>query len=108
MCRRVVNAAFCLTDNPFQGVYDAASSRRQKMNWQNRIVADAKILAGKPLIKGTRISADLVIDLLARGYSTEQVIGQYEQLTADDIRACLAYASEVLRAEKVYAIPASA
>jgi len=57
-----------------------------------RIVADPKVLAGKPVIRGTRISVDLVIDLLARGYSKEQVIEQYDHLTMDDVHACLAYA----------------
>ena len=75
------------------------------MNWRDRIVADPKVLVGKPVIKGTRISVELVMDLLARGYSTQDILGQYEHLTAEDVRACLGYAGEVLRGEKVYAIP---
>lgn len=75
------------------------------MNWRDRIVADPKVLVGKPVIKGTRISVELVMELLARGYSTEDVLRQYEHLVAEDIQACLGYASEVLRGEKVYAIP---
>jgi uncharacterized protein (DUF433 family) len=67
-----------------------------------RIVADPKVLTGKPVIRGTRISVDLVIDLLARGYSKEQVIEQYDHLTIDDVHACLAYAREVLKSERVY------
>jgi len=70
-----------------------------------RIVADPKVLAGKPVVRGTRVSVDLVIDLLARGYSKEQVIEQYDDLTIDDVHACLAYAREVLQSERVY--PAS-
>jgi uncharacterized protein (DUF433 family) len=76
------------------------------MNWRERIVVDAKILVGKPVIRGTRISVELVIDLLARGYTPEQVMGQYDHLTLQDIQACLAYASEILRSERVYALPA--
>ena len=75
------------------------------MNWRDRIVADPKVLVGKPVIKGTRISVELVMDLLARGYSTEDVLRQYEHLVGEDVQACQGYASEVLRGEKVYAIP---
>lgn len=75
------------------------------MDWRERIAVDPNILVGKPVIKGTRISVELVIDLLARGYSKEQILEQYDHLTADDIQACLAYASETLRSERVYALP---
>ena len=75
------------------------------MSWSERIVVDPGVLVGKPIIKGTRISVELVIDLLARGYSEADVLDQYRHLTPEDIRACLAYASEVLRSEKVYALP---
>ena len=73
------------------------------MDWPQRIVVDPDVLLGKPVVKGTRISVELVIDLLARGYTNEQIIEQYDHLTAEDIQACLAYASDVLRSEKVYA-----
>lgn len=75
------------------------------MDWKTRIILDPKVLVGKPVIKGTRISVELVIDLLGRGYTTQQVIEQYPHITAEDVQACLAYASQVLRSEKVYALP---
>ena len=56
------------------------------------------------MVKGTRISVELVIDLLAAGYTREQIIQQYDHLTLDDIQACLAYAREVIRSEKVYSL----
>jgi uncharacterized protein (DUF433 family) len=59
------------------------------VNWQERIVVDPSVLVGKPLIQGTRISVELVIDLLARGYSKEQILEQYDHLTPEDIQACL-------------------
>ena len=74
-------------------------------NWRERIVVDPQILVGKPVIKGTRIAVELVIDLLARGYTQDQIIGQYDHVTIADIHACLAYASETLRSERVYALP---
>lgn len=75
------------------------------MDWREHIVVDPKVLVGKPVIRGTRIAVELVIDLMARGYSKEQILDQYDHITAEDIQACLAYASETLRSERVYAIP---
>ncbi len=75
------------------------------MEWQERIAIDPKILVGKPVIKGTRISVEFVIDLLARGWTTEQILREYDHLTPEDIQACLAYASEVLKSEQVYMTP---
>ena len=66
------------------------------------IVVDSKILTGKPVVRGTRIAVELVVELLAEGWSHAQILVSYPHLTEDDIRACLAYASELLREEKVY------
>ena len=75
------------------------------MSWQDRIVLDPAILIGKPTIKGTRIAVEFVVDLLARGWTTEDILREYDHLTADDIQACLAYASDVLQSERVYPTP---
>ena len=75
------------------------------MNWRERIVIDPAILVGKPIVKGTRIAVEFVIDLLGRGYTQAQVLQQYDHLSSDDIHACLGYAAEILRSEKVYALP---
>ena len=72
------------------------------MNWKDRIVMDPKILVGKPVIKGTRLAVEFIIDLLAAGWSGEELLRNYPGLTEEDIKACLAYASAVLHAEKVY------
>lgn len=71
------------------------------MNWRERIVVDPSILVGKPVIKGTRISVEFVVDLLGRGWTTEQILEQYDQLSAADVQACLAYAGDLLKAERV-------
>jgi uncharacterized protein (DUF433 family) len=65
------------------------------MDWRDRITVDPKILVGKPVVKGTRISVELIVDLLAVGWTHEQVLDSYPTLKADDIRACLSYASEI-------------
>ena len=68
----------------------------------DRIVVDPKILTGKPVVRGTRISVELVVELLAAGWSHEQILASYPHLAEEDIRACLAYAGELLQEEKVY------
>ena len=72
------------------------------MGWPERIVVDPRVLVGKPVIKGTRIAVEFVVGLLANGWTQEQILDSYPNLTAEDVRACLAYASELLHAEKVY------
>lgn len=77
------------------------------MTWQDRITIDPNVLVGKPIIKGTRISVEFVIDLLGRGWSIDQVLAEYDHLKPEDIQACLAYASDVIKSEKVYLSPNS-
>jgi uncharacterized protein (DUF433 family) len=77
------------------------------MNWQDRITIDPNVLVGKPIIKGTRISVEFIIDLLGRGWTTPQVLSEYDHLKPEDIQACLAYASDVLKSERVYLLPTS-
>jgi uncharacterized protein (DUF433 family) len=72
------------------------------MNWQDRITLDPQILVGKPIIRGTRISVEFVVDLLGRGWTTEQILHEYDHLKPEDIQACLAYASDVLKSERVH------
>jgi uncharacterized protein (DUF433 family) len=74
------------------------------MDWRDRIAVDPRILVGKPVVKGTRIAVEMVVDLLAAGWTHQQILDSYPTLTEEDLRACLAYASEVLHSEKVYPI----
>lgn len=74
------------------------------MDWRQRIAADPNVLVGKPVVKGTRISVELVLDLLAAGYAPAQILQQYDHLSLDDIQACLAYAREVIQSERMFAI----
>ena len=67
-----------------------------------RIVLDPAILAGKPVICGTRLAVDFVIGLMADGWSEPDILRNYSGLSHDDLAACLAYARDVLRSEKVY------
>ncbi len=72
------------------------------MNWRDRIAIDPAVLTGKPVVKGTRLAVEFVVDLLAQGWTHEQIERSYPGLTREDVQACLAYASELLHAERVY------
>jgi uncharacterized protein (DUF433 family) len=71
-------------------------------NWKERIIIDPKVLVGKPVIKGTRMAVEFVIELLSNGWHEEEILKNYPQLTMEDITAALKYAAEVLKEEKVY------
>ena len=61
-----------------------------------RITADPEILGGKPVVRGTRLSVELVLDRLAAEPDVADLLRNYPRLTLDDVRACLAYARDVL------------
>jgi len=69
--------------------------------WQDRIAFDSTVLAGKPVIKGTRIAVEFIIDLLSQGWSNADIAKNYPNVSDDDVRACLAYARDTLSAERV-------
>jgi uncharacterized protein (DUF433 family) len=75
------------------------------MDWKAHIIINQEILVGKPVIKGTRLSVEFIIDLLAQGWSVENILQNYPGLSREDIQACLSYASETLKIEKVYTFP---
>ena len=77
------------------------------MNWQQHIVLDPKILVGKPVVRGTRLAVELIVELLAQGWSEADVLTNYPGLTHEDVIACLQYASSVLKAERIYPFEAS-
>ncbi len=72
------------------------------MDWGDRITLDPRILVGKPIVTGTRIAVEMVVDLLAAGWTHQQILDSYPTLAEGDLRACLAYAGELLHGEKVY------
>jgi uncharacterized protein (DUF433 family) len=72
----------------------------------DRITINPDVLAGKPIIIGTRISVEFVVGMLAQGWTVEDVLKEYDHITREDIQACLAYAHQLLTDEKLYPIPA--
>ncbi|MGC9972533.1 MAG: DUF433 domain-containing protein [Bryobacteraceae bacterium] len=69
---------------------------------QSLITSDPKIMMGKPVVAGTRITVELVLEKLAAGESIEQILSEHPRLTAEGIRAAIAFAAEALRADVVY------
>ncbi|MBE7558970.1 DUF433 domain-containing protein [bacterium] len=76
------------------------------MTWEERITVDPDILVGKPVIKGTRLAVEFILQLMANGWTPQQILEDYPGIEEADIRACLAYASEQLRMVKVYPLSA--
>lgn len=66
------------------------------------IQVDPTIMMGKPVIKGTRITVELILEKLAAGESVEQILGAHPRLTHDSIRAALAFAARALRSDVIY------
>jgi uncharacterized protein (DUF433 family) len=64
------------------------------MKWEERIESNPRVLGGKPVLKGTRIAVEFVIELLARGWSVEDVLREYDQLALEDVQACLSHAAD--------------
>jgi uncharacterized protein (DUF433 family) len=74
------------------------------MELKKYIVSNPKIMMGKPVIAGTRIPVELILEKLAAGETVEQVLQAHPRLTLIAIRAALAFAAEVLRADVVYPV----
>ena len=73
-----------------------------------RIVVDPRVMVGKPVIRGTRISVDLIVRMLAQGIPEDEILREYPRLCSDDIRAALSYAAGVLADEDVFPVPVPA
>lgn len=72
----------------------------------NRITSNPEIFGGKPIVRGMRIPADLILSLLAQGVSQEEILDDYPDLEPDDIRACFAYARAVIANDSIEAVKA--
>jgi uncharacterized protein (DUF433 family) len=73
------------------------------MNWQQHILADPKVAAGKPVVRGTRLAVDFLLELFAKGWTRDEVLKAYPQLTPEALLAVFAFAAEVLHDDRVYA-----
>jgi uncharacterized protein (DUF433 family) len=76
------------------------------MNWQNYIISDSQILLGKPTIKGTRISVELILELFAAGWMEQQVLASYPSVTEESLRAVFSYLKDCIQQELYFPISA--
>jgi uncharacterized protein (DUF433 family) len=74
------------------------------MNWKDRIEVNPAVLVGKPIIKGSRISVELILDRLADGWSMEDVLSSYPHISREDVLAALSFASELFKEETFVAV----
>jgi len=75
---------------------------------RHRISVEPKVMAGKPVIRGTRIPVETIVRMLAQGISEDDILREYPRLQPEDIRAALAYAARVLAHEDVFPLAISA
>ena len=74
----------------------------------DRIEINPKVLSGKPVIRGTRLSVPFILGLLAKGMTQEEILAEYYRLTPEDLRACLEFATQTTESALFYPLPASA
>lgn len=74
------------------------------MNWKNNLHSDPNIMFGKMVIKNTRIPVDLVLEKLGHGISYNELLAAYPKITLEDIQACLLFAADVTKHEKILAV----
>ncbi len=77
-----------------------------EIDWRKFIHSDPEILLGKPVVKGTRLSVEFILGLFSEGWSEQQILENYPTLTKKSLRAVFAFATECMREESLYAIPA--
>lgn len=73
-------------------------------NWKDRVTVDPNVLTGKPIIRGTRISVEQLMDRLSDGWSMEQILESYPRITREDVLAAIAFVTEVFREEDYIAV----
>lgn len=74
------------------------------MTWRDHIHSDPAIVGGKPVVRGTRLAVDFLLGLLAAGWSQEDILENYPQLTPEALRAVFSLAAETLQDENLYSL----
>lgn len=74
------------------------------MKYKDRIAINPDILVGKPIIKGTRLSVEFILELLTERWTYEDILKNYPQLSHEDILAAIEYSLELIKEEKVYSL----
>ena len=74
---------------------------------RKRIVIDPKVMVGQPCIRGTRLTVQFIVNLLAHGTTIDEILGEYYRLTREDVLACLLYAADALESRSDAALASS-
>lgn len=74
------------------------------MDWKERIIVDSNVLVGKPVIKGTRIAVELLMDRLSDGWTMEDILAAYPHISRDDVLAAISFVTEIFKEEDYIAI----
>ena len=88
-------------------LYDTIGKKKRRlssMTYTDRIVSDPKIMLGKPVIKGTRITVELILKKLSEGMTIDELLEAYPHLTKEDILAVLSYSADVISREEIIAV----
>jgi uncharacterized protein (DUF433 family) len=75
-------------------------------DWREHIVADPQVMLGKPVVRGTRITVELILEKLAAGETVDDLLTAYPRLSREGVQAALAYAAETLRADTIFPVAA--
>jgi uncharacterized protein (DUF433 family) len=75
------------------------------VNWRDHIHSDKEILLGKPVVKGTRLSVDFILQRLADGWTEQQLLENYPRLTREDLQAIFNYVQECMQDGLLYQFP---
>jgi uncharacterized protein (DUF433 family) len=75
-------------------------------DWRDYIHSDPKVLVGKPVVRGTRLSVEFILSLFAAGWSEQQILASYPTMTPEALRAVFAFSVECLRDQAFYPMPA--
>ena len=74
------------------------------MTWKDYITSDPEVVVGKPVVRGTRLTVDFLLGLFAAGWTQDQVLANYPQLTAEALRAVFAFAAELTQDEALHVL----
>ncbi len=75
------------------------------MNWQNYIEINEDVLVGKPVVKGTRLSVEHIVNLFASGWTEQQILDNYPRLSKDSLKAVFAYIQDIMKDGLIYTKP---
>lgn len=78
----------------------------ERISWQDRVIADPAVHHGEPCVANTRIPVRMIVGSLADGMTVEEILGEYPQLTREDVYGALAYAADVLHEESLLPLAA--